>query len=182
MDHHHSHGHESHINHSEPGDHADHMSMMSMYFHGGYEETILFSFWKTCTLGGFVGSFIGIMLLAVLYEGIKTFRESLFRRSICSASSASVSRQACPSQTDSVTQSGVMSAYKVTYRLKPVSVGHAIQSAMHMLQLLISYLLMLIVMTFNTWLMFAVVIGAGVGYLLFGWRRTLTTEPCEHCH
>ncbi|KHJ40904.1 Ctr copper transporter family protein [Trichuris suis] len=184
MDHHdHSAGHANHINHSEHSEHLGrHMDMMAMSFHGGYQETILFSFWKTCTVGGFVGSFIGILLLAVLYEGLKTFRESLFRRSVLSAASTCSNGQACPSQTDSVTQSGVVSTYKVMYRLKPVSIGHAIQSAMHMLQLLISYVLMLVVMTFNTWLLFAVVIGAGIGYLLFGWRRALATEPCEHCH
>uniref|UniRef100_A0A5S6QXN4 Copper transport protein n=1 Tax=Trichuris muris TaxID=70415 RepID=A0A5S6QXN4_TRIMR len=179
---HRTHSVDHYMNHSEHGDHGNHMDMMAMYFHGGYQETILFSFWKTCTVGGFLGSFIGVLLLAVLYEGLKTFRESLFHRSALALGTTCTNGQACRSATDSVAQTDVALPYKIAYRLKPVSVGHAIQSAMHMLQLLVSYVLMLIVMTYNTWMLCAVVLGAGIGYLLFGWRRTLVAEACEHCH
>jgi hypothetical protein len=46
----------------------------------------------------------------------------------------------------------------------------------------ISYLLMLIAMTFNTYLFLAVILGAGVGHLLFGWRRSSVIDYNEHCH
>ncbi|KAK9498808.1 hypothetical protein O3M35_003365 [Rhynocoris fuscipes] len=49
-----------------------------MYFHFGYNETILFSFWKTTSIEGFVGSVIAIFILALLYEGLKYLREFLF--------------------------------------------------------------------------------------------------------
>ena len=52
--------------------------MMMMYFHGGYNETILFDFWRISTLGGLIGSMIGCFLLGILYEGLKFFREFLF--------------------------------------------------------------------------------------------------------
>lgn len=32
-----------------------HSMMMAMTFHGGYEETILFDFWRISTVGGLVG-------------------------------------------------------------------------------------------------------------------------------
>ena len=46
----------------------------------------------------------------------------------------------------------------------------------------ISYLLMLIAMTFNIYLFLAVILGAGLGHLLFGWRRTTVLDYNEHCH
>ena len=46
----------------------------------------------------------------------------------------------------------------------------------------ISYLLMLIAMTFNIYLFLAVILGAGLGHLLFGWRRTTILDRNEHCH
>jgi len=38
-------------------------------------------------------------------------------------------------------------------------------------------------MTFNTWLCAAVVIGATVGYFLFGWRKSVVVDvTSDHCH
>lgn len=45
-----------------------------MSFHFGYNETVLFSFWTFSSVGGLVGSMIGIFILAVLYEGLKYYR------------------------------------------------------------------------------------------------------------
>ena len=60
--------------------------MMMMYFHGGYNEVILFDFWRISTLGGLIGSMIGCFLLGILYEGIKFFREFLINQSMrCSS-------------------------------------------------------------------------------------------------
>ena len=52
---------------------------MKIYFHGGYIEVILFSFWRISSVGGLVGSMIGCFLLGVLYEGLKFFREFMLR-------------------------------------------------------------------------------------------------------
>ena len=42
-----------------------------------------------------------------------------------------------------------------------------LQTFLHMLQVFMGYVLMLIVMTYNTWLGVAVLAGAGVGYMAF---------------
>ena len=55
--------------------------MMKMYFHGGYDEVILFDFWRINSIGGLVGSMVGCFLLAIFYEGLKFYREYLFRTS-----------------------------------------------------------------------------------------------------
>lgn len=52
-----------------------------MAFHGGCMETILFESWKISSVGGLIGSMIGIMIMAALYEGLKYYREYLFWKS-----------------------------------------------------------------------------------------------------
>lgn len=49
-----------------------------MTFHIGYCEHVLFENWKISTIGGLVGSMIGIIIMAALYEGLKYYREYLF--------------------------------------------------------------------------------------------------------
>lgn len=66
---------------------------------------------------------------------------------------------------------------------------HLVQSALHVVQVGMGYLLMLVAMTFNGWLFLAVCFGAGLGYLIFGrCRQSFSTaslssrEQYEHCH
>ena len=66
---------------------------------------------------------------------------------------------------------------------------HVIQSALHVVQVGMGYLLMLVAMTFNGWLFLAVCFGAGLGYLIFGrcrqsfGRASISSrEANEHCH
>jgi copper transporter 1 len=61
-------------------------------------------------------------------------------------------------------------------------VAHAVQVLLHMVQVTVSYMLMLVFMTYNIWLCLSVVLGAGLGYLLFGRLRANISDPNEHCH
>ncbi|KAH9639918.1 hypothetical protein HF086_002832 [Spodoptera exigua] len=137
---HHDHGNHMNMNHMMPA--VDHdMSMNSTFqgdiisFHGGYNEVILFSWWKVTDIGEFVGSFFAVFLMALLYEG--------------------------PTM---------------------MSTAHAWQTVLHGLQVLVSYMLMLVFMTYNTWLCAAVVLGSATGYFLFGWRESVVVDFTEHCH
>ncbi|GFO20063.1 high affinity copper uptake protein 1 [Plakobranchus ocellatus] len=52
---------------------------------------------------------------------------------------------------------------------KTLSSGrHLVLTCLHMLQVIFSYCLMLVFMTFNLWLCLALVLGMGVGYFTFG--------------
>ena len=62
------------------------------------------------------------------------------------------------------------------------SLAHLLQTLLHILQIVISYFLMLIFMTYNVWLCIAVALGAGCGYFAFGWKRALIVDINEHCH
>lgn len=52
-----------------------------MYFQTGTSEYILFKPWKTEKTGEFVGACFGIFFLAVIYEALKYYRETLYERS-----------------------------------------------------------------------------------------------------
>ncbi|KAI0222311.1 High affinity copper uptake protein 1 [Lamellibrachia satsuma] len=135
----------------------DGMDMMKMYFHFGAKSTILFSFWKTTNWQGMLGSCVGIFFLTMLYEGLKVGREILLKRSLAGSCNGSIRHM----------------------MFRP---SHLLQSLLHVIQIVISYFLMLIFMTFNMWLCIAVALGAGVGYFLFAWSRTAVEDPNEHCH
>lgn len=58
---------------------------------------------------------------------------------------------------------------------------HYIQTVLHLIQITVSYALMLIVMTYNVYLVLAVILGATVGYFVFGWVRQRSVDSAEHC-
>uniref|UniRef100_A0A2A4JGI6 Copper transport protein n=2 Tax=Heliothis virescens TaxID=7102 RepID=A0A2A4JGI6_HELVI len=60
--------------------------------------------------------------------------------------------------------------------------AHSLQTALHAVQATLSYMLMLVFMTYNVWLCLAVVLGLTLGYYLFGWRRAALDDLTEHCH
>ncbi len=63
-----------------------------------------------------------------------------------------------------------------------LSCAHVVQSLLHVIQVSVSYLLMLVVMTYNGWLFISVATGAGVGYFLFAWKRAVVMDVNEHCN
>lgn len=63
-----------------------------------------------------------------------------------------------------------------------LSAMHLFQTFLHIVQVTLSFLLMLIFMTYNTWLCLAVVLGAALGYFLFGWKKSVIVDVTEHCH
>ena len=63
-----------------------------------------------------------------------------------------------------------------------ISAAHAIQTFLHIVQVVVSYFLMLIFMTYNGWLCIAVALGAGTGYFVFSWKRAVVVDINEHCH
>lgn len=68
------------------------------------------------------------------------------------------------------------------FRPTMMSLMHLYQSFLHLVQVTLSLMLMLIFMTYNTWLCLAVVFGAMVGYFLFGWKKSVVVDVTEHCH
>ncbi|XP_070571882.1 uncharacterized protein [Ptychodera flava] len=47
---------------------------------------------------------------------------------------------------------------------------HIALSSLHVVRLLLGYLVMLLVMNYNGWILLATVVGVGIGYFLFAWN------------
>lgn len=67
-------------------------------------------------------------------------------------------------------------------RQRMLSPSHFLQTLLHIIQVVVSYLLMLVFMTYNAYLCMAVAAGAGAGYFLFSWRKAVVVDITEHCH
>ena len=70
----------------------------------------------------------------------------------------------------------------VYFRSRIFNWHHFLQTILHVVQVTVSYFLMLIFMTYNVWLCLAVVLGAGFGYFVFGWMINKVVDIYEHCH
>lgn len=169
-------------------DHSMHGGMhMSMAFHWGYNEVILFDQWKISSASGLIASMLGIFFLAALYEGVKYYREYLFWKTYNALHYRSIPAQ---------NRGGSIEENKDTAKVVPVCDGlqkqpasmlmlstpHFIQTLLHVIQITMSFLLMLVFMTYNIGLCLAVVAGAAVGYFLFGWKKSVIVDVTEHCH
>ncbi|KAL7676849.1 hypothetical protein ACOME3_003096 [Neoechinorhynchus agilis] len=178
----------------------DHHHAMKMYFHGGVDEVVLFTGWRIKSTSAMVWSCIGIAILSAMYEGIKILREYLLQIQIvkgcsrltqsrylptavpdeqpadqqCCVQSANGNSCGCPV--------GVIGHSRPPMARRIFSVGHTIQTLLHLVQIATGFMLMLIAMTFNTYLFLAVVLGSVLGHWLFGWRRTSLMDCNESCH
>merc|ERR1711953_1367447 len=141
-----------------------------MYFHGGYNEVILFDFWRISTLAGLVGSMIGCFLMGILYEGIKSYREYWMNGAFHTVTYNQVGSQ--QRKSPGIEQGGGTSSESPPrdiisdqgslkiIQTKMFSLPHLILTGLHMLQMTLAYFLMLIVMTYNSWLCGAVILGS----------------------
>ncbi|XP_034254323.1 high affinity copper uptake protein 1 [Thrips palmi] len=199
MDHsHHSHSdhmedHSGHHVHADTpmadaaiNDHSAHFSMggHSMTFHFGYQEKILFDCWQTTSPTTLFASCLGIVILSALYEGLKYFREYLFWKSY--NNNVQYRAVEIPAGNKNVVRDDqVVTMVGEVITKQPMSMFsrmHALQTLLHIIQLTISYLLMLVFMTFNVWLCLSVVFGAALGYFMFGWKKPVVVDVTEHCH
>lgn len=196
-------GHAGHAGHGSGGMDGMVHHMMSMAFHGGYNETILFEQWKIDSLAGLLWSMLLIFVMAALYEGLKYYREHLFWKTYNALQYRPVTvteknpRNGTVANNNgeggSAAESGgggddgsrvVHMVGEVIHKQPPtmLSAMHLFQTFLHILQVTLSFLLMLIFMTYNTWLCVAVVLGAALGYFLFGWKKSVIVDVTEHCH
>ncbi|XP_069119644.1 high affinity copper uptake protein 1-like isoform X2 [Argopecten irradians] len=173
------------------GNHSmDMPGMMQMYFHTGVKEYILFETLLTSTAGEMVGACVAIFFLAVLYEGLKVLREHLLRKSLTvnKYSSVTATGNGFSQDTTAIDPSKTknnsynLQEQRTLRNVHMLSGSHFIQTFLHMLQVFVSYCLMLVFMTYNAWLCIAVILGAAAGYFLFGWRRSIVVDLNEHCH
>ncbi|KAK6042670.1 Ctr copper transporter family protein [Cooperia oncophora] len=178
--HHGSHDHSAHSSHASHGGHGGHGGHeMKMWFHGGWNEVILFDFWRIDSLLGLILSFICIFVMGAMYEGIKWFRVYLqmnASREMCKHEK-SIRLEHVNHQDKTFT---IQPQLHQLLHQKPIIAARAhlllrlralqydsFKHHLYVFQLVLAYWLMLIVMTYNTWLTIAVILGAGFGHWLF---------------
>ncbi|KAF8360860.1 hypothetical protein PRIPAC_87783, partial [Pristionchus pacificus] len=138
--------------------------ILDMTLHIGDREIILFSWWKTGSLLGLIGSCLIIFLLAVLYEAIRAFRMWIARFDAIEAASKQ------ENEIEEREERGrIRSAATLIFTQSPVSSikMRIVHSLLHSAQTLLGFILMLIVMTFNFWVLLSVVLGMTLGFFIF---------------
>lgn len=167
----------------------DYLPPMRMYFHLGTFEVVLFKGWVTRSKGEFAASFMAIVLLAIVAQGLKAQRailENRWRKAIL---------RKHPNHQDEYHPPGSGVNDEAAYR--PLSrrlKGHTymnisqaqrnlVRSIFTALTATLDYGLMLIAMIFNVYLFFAVIIGFAIGSLFLGHlgEPAVTTDPNAKC-
>ena len=184
--------------HSPASDFA-HSSMKS-FLHVDAGDTVLFKSWVLNSTWDIVLTCLAFLLLAILYEGIKCYREHLFKRlsfavkkqvpvlssmhhphhhvhhqTLGSSHAGRQRESSCPPEAPA------FNLRKSNFNLRILSLPHTIQSLLHVLQTLLSYTLMLAFMTFNLYICLSIILGAGIGYFMFYWRK-ITVVHVTDCH
>uniref|UniRef100_A0A0R3RTY0 Copper transport protein n=1 Tax=Elaeophora elaphi TaxID=1147741 RepID=A0A0R3RTY0_9BILA len=137
------------MNHSAHN-HHDHSStshMHSMSFHFGSDETVLFSFWVVTSSIGIVTTCALTVFMCFIMESIRWFRGIR-----------------PPYNVDLHTEQSSVANLKFAPR---ITTAMCMDAILHAIQLTLSYVLMLLFMTFNVWICTATVLGEVFARLIF---------------
>uniref|UniRef100_U3E306 Copper transport protein n=1 Tax=Callithrix jacchus TaxID=9483 RepID=U3E306_CALJA len=135
---------------------------MAMHFIFSDTAVLLFDFWSVHSPAGMALSVLVVLLLAVLYEGIKVGKAKLLHQVLVNLPT-SISQQAI-AETDGESAGSDSSPVSRTHHRWYLC--HFGQSLIHVIQVVIGYFIMLAVMSYNTWIFLGVVLGSAVGYYL----------------
>lgn len=142
--------HDGHNEHSSYND----VHSMKMSFHFDEQIELLF---KTLSLDSqkhIVSACIVLAIVAIINEAIKLGR-------------AKLQQKMKPKQ-----------FLNLTCSQKIFNGWHCLQTLFHLIQLTISYALMLSFMTFQVWICISILIGSTIGYFLFGWAHSSVDSNC----
>lgn len=135
---------------------------MAMHFIFSDKVMLLFDFWNVHSPAGMALSVLVVLLLAVLYEGIKVGKAKLLYHTLSSLRTPTSQEHILERERDSVDSDSLL-ASRTTPRWLLCHFG---QSLVHVIQVIIGYFMMLAVMSYNAWIFLGVVLGSAVGYYL----------------
>jgi len=144
-------------------------------------KDFLFKGLNTSSITGFLLLCISLIVLAIVFEGLKVVHAEAKIRTV---SLYPRSQRNLLSPHDSTTLLGEVPEdvrrKKALYYLTEVSI--------YVIQVVLGYLLMLSVMTYNGYVSMAILFGFAAGYAIFGQvlverriRNTQLSLPCQHC-
>ncbi|XP_063000855.1 protein SLC31A2 [Elgaria multicarinata webbii] len=139
--------------------------MMPMSFVFSDQVVLLFDFWSVHSAAGMVLSVAVVMLIAVLYEAVKVSKAKLIQRATPTPIATSVSQETLgePERGSVSTGIGQLPSSPQKSWWFP---WHVAQSLLHVVQVVLGYLVMLAVMSYNTWIFLGVIVGSAIGYYL----------------
>ncbi|KAK0394481.1 hypothetical protein QR680_000765 [Steinernema hermaphroditum] len=141
-------------------------TMLTQILHFTEREIILFQFWKTGSFSGMAVSVLIIFLLCLLHESIKALRLFLAKAHIDNLHETHV-RQVQAGRASLTSNDTLLFAPLLKAASSAFTVYRMSQALLYGLQMLLAYVLVLVVMTFNGSLILAVVVGEAVGYFVF---------------
>lgn len=153
---------------------------MHMLWNTQIEDTcIVFKQWHISSRFVFVLSFITIVFISLGYEYLRAYQRSVDRRIALALSRGRgrdkgvvVSGRSSPSELSGadVEDAGLLSGRrKKLSSCTPIPFyPRALRAVLYGAQIFLSFFLMLIFMTFNAYLILAVVLGASIGHFVFG--------------
>ncbi|XP_060791541.1 probable low affinity copper uptake protein 2 [Neoarius graeffei] len=159
---------------------------MQMHFEASSTVTLLFDFWSVHGPGGMVLSVLVVLMLTVLYEFLKVWKNILVKRSekllAPSVSATSSPNPPCfspvlehPESTSSLANSpSQVSLAPTENTTTPVLdtstinswLLHGVRTGLHVVQVVLGYMLMLCVMSYNVWIFLGVIVGSLLGYFI----------------
>ncbi|XP_032020800.1 protein SLC31A2 isoform X2 [Hylobates moloch] len=137
---------------------------MAMHFIFSDTAVLLFDFWSVHSPAGMALSVLVLLLLAVLYEGIKVGKAKLLNQLLVNLPTSISQQTIAETETDGDSACSDSSPVGRTHHRWYLC--HFGQSLIHVIQVVIGYFIMLAVMSYNTWIFLGVVLGSAVGYYL----------------
>jgi len=152
---------------------------MHMLWNTQIEDTcIVFKQWHISSRFIFALSFLAIILISLGYEYLRAYQRSVDRRIALALSSTKgrrkspVSGRSTPEQSGpDVEVAGLLSGRpkKLSANCTPVPLyPRVFRAVLYGAQVFVSFFLMLVFMTYNAYLILAVVLGASIGHFVFG--------------
>ncbi|XDV38490.1 hypothetical protein PO909_007876 [Leuciscus waleckii] len=139
--------------------------LLQMHFEGSSNVTLLFDFWDVRGPAGMVLSVFVVLLLTVMYEFLKVWKITVGKQHSpvmkCGGGSSALSNS--PSEISLSPTETITTADTTT---KKSWLLHCLQTAIHILQVTLGYMLMLCVMSYNVWIFLGVIMGSVLGYFL----------------
>lgn len=140
---------------------------MSMTFDTSSSVTLLFDFWDVHGVAGMLLSVLVVFLLTLFYEVLKVSR--IWLSHCFEKSTAPPPGDSCPVLESMPSESSLtpIAPSQASHSGRRHSVLlHGAQAGLHVLQVALGYMLMLCVMSYNTWIFLAVICGSVLGYFL----------------
>jgi len=154
---------------------------MMMTFNFDINGAVLFDFWNVTNEWEYAGTCVAVIVLAMAFEALSEYRARVHARN---KSSSDVMHQPLLAEHSvsmaSQQASGGTASRTLEYVVDPIRL-RLFKSFLHMVQLGLSYLLMLVSMTYNVGYFLSIIVGAGIGYFLFARVRMVKTEVASCC-